>query len=116
MIVDRLAKMYVSFDRRHEEWSITTNTGGGPLGMVSTSELGNSDKELHRVLDRQAEGAVPVDKKDPHEPRIRAQDKYHLSVSNYARARSGNPVERDLPPFYLPQALGQLLAPAAAAG
>lgn len=111
LTIDRLANLFVSFDRRHEIWNITTNTGGGANGVVTTAELGNSDKVLRHVLNRKAMQNEDSSREafDKRNPPVITVNQYRLSVSNYARARVGNPVERDLPPFYLPEAIGYLL-------
>ncbi|HSV13059.1 MAG TPA: hypothetical protein VLI90_02285, partial [Tepidisphaeraceae bacterium] len=108
--IDRFAKLFVTFDRMHEDWSIETNSDDGRTGPVRTSELGNSDKEIHHKLDRQAMAADEVvDPKDKKQPAVRTTEKYTLSVSSYQKVATGAPVKRELPVFYLPQALGHLL-------
>lgn len=108
--MDRLVTMFVSFDRRHEQWSTQTVIDNGQGTPVRTSELGNSDQEIRRALDRSAmANGQSGDKLDPKEPPVRQIDRYHLSVATYARTRTGVPVERDLPVFYVPQALAHLL-------
>lgn len=108
--MDRVAKLFVTFDRVHEDWTITTTSDDGRLAPVTSSELGNSDKEVRRVLDRKAmqEGEAG-DATDLKQPPVRTIEKYALSVSTYAKARTAVPVTRELPVFYLPQAAGHLL-------
>jgi len=47
--------------------------------------------------------------KHDQQPPIIEKQKYTLSVSQYTRTQASAPVERELPVFYLPQALGNLL-------
>jgi hypothetical protein len=63
------------------------------------------------VLDRQAAKDHEVgDEKDKSQPPVRKTERYTLSVNTYAKVgSSGAPVTRQLPVFYLPQALGHLL-------
>ena len=132
--VDRLSKQFVSFDRRHEEWTTVTQTtpartpgatSGMPAGSettsnagatlarpVQTTEMGNSDNVVTRMLDHAAmKRGLSGDAKglDPKNPPVKQVNHYTLSVSNYARVRTGVPVDRELPPYYLPQALAYLL-------
>lgn len=89
--MDRESKLFVTFDRRHEDWSIITTTDDGRLGPVTTSELGNTDMEIHRALvspDSPTTG--PVDPRDRRNPRVRERDRYTLSVSTYTKVRTGD--------------------------
>jgi hypothetical protein len=110
--IDRVAKMFVSYDRRHEIWSVDSLIDDGGLVPLKTSEMGNSDMELHRVLDRKAaaEGLNGDEKHlDRHDPPVIQAESYHLSVNNYAKVQKGVPIEQDLPVYYIPQALAHLL-------
>jgi hypothetical protein len=108
--LDRVAKLFVTFDRMHEDWSIVTTSDDGRLGPATVTELGNSDKEVERVLDAAAAKNHEVgDQFDPRNPKTVEREHYTLSVSTYAKVRTGVPVNRQLPVFYLPAALGQLL-------
>jgi hypothetical protein len=106
----RQTTMFVTFDRWHEDWSIITtfDNGHGPPAM--SSELGNSDMQLRRILDREKAAAMWKEPgKHDQQPPVIEKQKYTLSVSQYTKTQAGSPVVRELPVFYLPQALGQLL-------
>ncbi len=109
--IDRLATFFVAFDRHSEDWSVITTLNNGKTEPQTTTEMGNSDMEVHHVLDADAvKNHEVVDPKDPKQPPVKTVEKYTLSVSTYAKQRTGVPVERELPAkFYLPQALGELL-------
>lgn len=108
--VDRLTKLFVTFDRRHEDWSIQTRVDTGQLQPTITSELGNTDMEVHEVLDREALAQHEVtDPNDPKQPPVHEREKYTLSVTDYTRTGNSPPVDQDLPPYYLPAALAQML-------
>ena len=108
--VDRMSKMFVTFDRRHEDWSTTTRVDDGHLIAVGSAELGNSDKEVHEALDDSAvREHKQGDAQDPKQPPVRERAQYTLSVTDYTKSAAGVPIEKGLPPYYLPQALGQLL-------
>jgi hypothetical protein len=118
--------MYVSFDRRHEVWSTTTIS----TDPVATSqkerenwqlELGTSDLVEDRVF---GENVKPEDLKEldrknrenfdkklgkPDEVPFRIVDKMQLSVETRQRSGELPTIKRELPPFYLQQALSLLL-------
>jgi hypothetical protein len=103
--VDAESIMWVSFDRRHETWSSVLVKDDGKA-VDHTTEFGTSDRETTRVLDADA----PLgDVKDPRNPAVREDDSYALNVTTVAKRGNPEPVNRSLPPFYLPQALGHLL-------
>jgi hypothetical protein len=108
---DRQSKLFVTFDRWHEDWSIITNFDNGTgLPATISSELGNSDMQLRRILDRQKAAVMWKEPgKHDQQPPVIEKQKYTLSVSQYTKTQASRPVERELPVFYLPQALGQLL-------
>jgi hypothetical protein len=109
--IDRLATFFVAFDRRSEDWSVVTTIIDGTNGSQTTTELGNSDRVSHRVLDVDAvkNHQIP-DPTDPKQPPMKTVEKFELSVNDYSKEHAGVPVQRELPPqFYLPQALGELL-------
>lgn len=121
--VDVETWMYVSFDRRHEVWS-TTSLMRDPSASASrdrevwVTEVGASDVEKQRVFDRnlRAEDFKEVDQlnrqrneKDPEFVPFREVEKYKLLVRTESRNAVATPLRRELPPFYLPQALGTLL-------
>jgi hypothetical protein len=108
--LDRVAQMFVTLDRMHEDWTIITTSDDGRRLPLTTTEMGNSDKEVRKVLDTKAvKEHVEGDKEDPKNPPTIEKQRYTLSVNTYAKIGSSKPIERDLPVFYLPQAIGQLL-------
>jgi hypothetical protein len=109
--IDRLATFFVAFDRHSEDWSVITTMNDGTTGPQTTTELGNSNLEVHHVLDADAvRSHEVVDPKDPKQPPVRTIEKYTLSVNNYSKQHTSVPVDREIPSkFYLPQAIGELL-------
>lgn len=121
--VDVESWMYVSFDRRHEVWSNTSlmrNPGASSAREreVWVTEVGASDVEKQRVFDRdlRAGDFKEVDQmnrqrneKDPEFVPFREVEKYKLLVRTESRHAVAPPLQRELPPFYLPQAFGTLL-------
>jgi hypothetical protein len=115
--------MWVSFDRKHEVWSNVTvlHTPGAdnPKDREQWfTEVGASDIEKDRVFDKEM---LPGDfkevdaknkKRKPGEPELvpfREVEKYKLVVRTESRNAVAQPLQRELPPFYLPQALGTML-------
>lgn len=102
---DSETMMWTSFDRKHETWSTVVFVDDGKLKDTST-EFGASDRQTNRVFDKD----LPVgEKADPRNPAVRQADSYTLNVTTVGKRGGGEPVTRDLPPFYLPLALGHLL-------
>jgi hypothetical protein len=86
--IDAESWMWVSFDRRHERWqNIAVIDKAGKTAY--SSDLGASDR--------------------PTLSDARGEDKYVLTVQHMTRSSTAQPVTRNLPVFYLPQALGHLL-------
>lgn len=101
--VDTESWMYVTFDRQHEAWSNLTvvndpNNKDPKDRRMTYSELGASDVEMKPVFDKDEKGAITR-----HDMPV-----YTMNVRNADRNLVAEPVEHKLPPFYLPQALGQL--------
>ncbi len=121
--VDVESWMFVSFDRKHEVWSSVTVLRDPANPNVKDreqwyTEVGASDIEQTRVFDRQlAPGDFKeVDRRnferkdgDPEMIPFRIVDKYKLLVRTESRNAVAQPLQRELPPFYLPQALGAML-------
>jgi hypothetical protein len=106
----RQSVMFVTFDRWHEDWSMITEMDTGHGSPTFNSELGNSDMLLRRILDREKAAQMWKEPgKHDQQPPVIERQKYTLSVSQYTKTQAGAPVVRELPVFYLPQALGQLL-------
>jgi hypothetical protein len=107
---NRQSTMFVTFDRGHEDWSIITAFDSGQGEPTISSELGNSDMILRRILDREKAAQMWKEPgKHDQQPPVIERQKYTLSVAQYTKTQAGTPVVRELPVFYLPQALGQLL-------
>ncbi len=115
--VDAESWLYCSFDRDLEEWSnlvVSTNEKGEKNYLT---ELGTSERTVRRVLGTSTrltvrsleKGQLGNDPKDPRQPAVSESERYSLSVSFAARSAASEPVTRELPPFYLPQAMGHML-------
>jgi len=103
---DSESLMWMSLDRRHETWRtiVVASENGKPKDH--TTEIGASDRQSERVLDRD----LPVGEKiDPRNPPVRKEDVYNLSVTTASASVNAEPVAQQLPPFYLPHALAHLL-------
>ena len=109
--VDAETWLFVTFDRRNEIWSsigLILNADGTKEAF---SEFGSADRERRRILDREAPPGerLPDGTVDEKQPAVRQTEVYTLQVLRNSKAVSGEEITRDLPPFYLPQALGHLL-------
>lgn len=107
--VDAESLLFSSFDRKYEEWTNvaleTSKEGKRPV-----TELGTSTWEDRPVLDRDFK--VGDERSgDAKQPPVRREENYTLTVNYSGRAggAAGIPIQRQLPPFYLPQAMGHLL-------
>ena len=112
--------MFVSFDRRHEVWSNVTvinDPSGKTEKDKSTwfSEVGASDQQRERVFNSnlKPEDFKDMDRnsrtdKNAARP-YQEVDKYKLTVRTEGRSAIAEPIQRDLPPFYIPQAAAMLL-------
>lgn len=108
--IDAESWMWMSFDRRHEKWSsIATSISGDKREVLS--EFGASDIEMNRMLARDGLGGeVRSDGTlDAKQPPVRSEESYTLNVTHFSKTSTAQPVQRDLPVFYLPRALGHLL-------
>lgn len=104
--VDQESMFFCGFDRKLEEWTTVTQITD-KNGKQMLNELGTSSMQSKNVVDRGAPKGDPSGK-DPNQPATKRIDSYVLKVMYGGRAASP-PVEREPPPWYLPQALGQLL-------
>ena len=121
--VDIESWMYVTFDRRHEIWSNATVMRNPESAVakereVWVAEVGATDIEKQRVFDRDLKPGDfkevdqknrDRDAKDPEFVPFREVEKYKLRVRMESKNAVAQPLQRELPPFYLPQALGTLL-------
>jgi hypothetical protein len=96
---------HVSFDRRSEAWSsLSLFTEAKDRYLVS--EFGTSSQRRKPVPDKTALGTEGI---DPRNPGIKLIDTYTLSVHRKTKDVTAPPIDRDLPPYYIPQAIGHLL-------
>lgn len=96
--VDAESWLSMSLDRRHESWSSVAVIDEGKPKKDYISEFGASDRKTKPVANNAlgSEGVSFV-------------EEYDLSVTHLAKSASSEPVQRELPPFYIPQAMGYLL-------
>lgn len=85
--VETEAQLFCTADRAHETWTRQTSSVHGEQPPEMVTEVGASDRREHPV--RPAE--------------------HSLSVTYVTPKGGGQPIQRQLPPFYLPQAFGHLL-------
>jgi hypothetical protein len=106
--VDRDARFFVTYDRRHEQWTTTDRLDNRPGN--DALELGNSDVELHRRIDPTALRGHPTTRGADDEPPIIDQEIDTVRVDEFrGKTRSAPTVERAVPKWYLPQAMAQIL-------
>lgn len=104
--VDAETWMYCTFDRAHGDWTSTViyDNPKNPLPKKNyTTEIGISDRQTKPEVERPLEG------QNGGKSQVREVETYTLTVKYVSRSSTGRPVTRQLPPSYLPQALGQLL-------
>lgn len=99
--VDAESWSFVTFDRAMEVWSNLAVTRGGAQREVAT-EAGISRRRNRAIVDA---GAAP----DDANRGMALAEEYRLEVNQSGGSAQSEPIRRDLPPFYLPQALGQML-------
>jgi hypothetical protein len=102
--VDAESWMWVSFDRRNESFS----------NLVVTSETGQPNNfAMERGTSTRREGVVPELVKRPGEIRGQIEEKridqYDLEIWSVAKQQALPSFKQQLPPYYVPQALGFLL-------
>lgn len=100
--VDSESWSFSSFDRKYEAFSTTIYTDSPQLGRVVSGEVGFS-----RSRERPIAVAAPRIGEARQEPMTAIE--YKLEVNKLGRNVSNDPIVRDLPPYYLPQALVHLL-------
>jgi hypothetical protein len=100
------SEMFCSLDlsKAKEAW-VTINYIEKAATKSTASEFGQSEKKMEKVLDER-NGDVPAN--DPKAPRLRPTLRYHLNVTQTSKT-AATPINRDLPPFYIPQAIGAML-------
>jgi hypothetical protein len=108
--VDIGSQMFVSLDRRHEDFAhvanIVMNKGKPDERKEQSSEYGSLEYRLARKLD----DGVKADPNDKKAPRVREVEQYTLQVSRPTRKGTMTKPEPHTPsPWYIPQALGSML-------
>ena len=110
--VDSASWLFVTADRKLEDWSRIIVVDDGTVDKdkkpikSQTEEFGTSSRQTIRSLDKEG---MPGTKLDPHQPPISVRDQYMLDVTTVSGSGTGDPVNQQLSPWYLPQALGHLL-------
>jgi len=99
------SEMFCSLNlkKAKEAW-VTINTIEKDKIKSHASEFGQSEKKIERVLD---ERNGDTDN-DPKAPKMRSTERYHLQVTQTNKSNA-TPIHRDLPPFYVPQAISAML-------
>jgi len=106
--VDASLRVEMSGDRRHESWSaVEVVTEPSSNAIDHAQEVGSSDFTVKRKLDRGQFGAAGA---DPKQPPVREEETYKLKVTYSSKTTTPPPVDRELPPFYLPKGVEHLLA------
>lgn len=110
--VDSATWMFTTPDRRLEDWSrvIVVDAGnkdkdGKPI-KVQTEEFGTSNKTVVHKLDK---NGIPGTAIDPHQPPVRIEEQYVLNVTTVSQSGQGEPLDQEVAPWYIPQALSHLL-------
>jgi hypothetical protein len=107
-----VSRLFVSFDRKHEDWtSVLQVTDAKTQKKSVINEMGASDRKIERVLDKELEPGEVVANgaEDKKQPPVRQVEIYTLNVTTKSRDLNVPPLAKQLPPFYLPQAVGHLL-------
>jgi len=99
--VDAESWMWISNDRKQEAFSNQV-VSVDPTGKKNFAlELGRSTKRLRPVADKFAD--------DQGNKGVTSKEQYTLEVWSTGSRAALPPIKRDLPPWYLPQAVGHLL-------
>ncbi len=97
---------FMTFDRDHEDWTTITQTDRDVAHQLTESAY--TDRTIKRRLDPARVAHTSTTQHFDNPPVIEIP-KYVLDVSYSVGKRDQPPKDLELPPFYLPQALGQLL-------
>ncbi len=111
--VDAESWMWCSFDRRHEKWSNVAVINNPRTGKEAVGDLGSSDAAM-RIVDDVEKGETYKDRNgrprtDKEQPAVRQVESMMLNVTHIGREKNHEPITRQLPPFYIPQAISHLL-------
>ena len=110
-IIDTGIFDFMTTDRRKERWTraVVLNTGAGESAAEThTTEFGESAWETKKMLAPKI-GVQDNDDRGDRAPIMRPYDSHALKVSIQSKGGNSEPVQMDLPPFYLPQAAWHLL-------
>ena len=101
--------MFVTLNRRHEAWQMTNLTQNNKGAKESSAEYGASDLKSRSIVDSNLErGELTKKGEDKQQPPVRIVDQYSLNV-NHVSKTAQKPLNTDLSPWYLPQALSYML-------
>ncbi len=108
------SSMFVTIDRAHEIWSnVVTNRNSAAKNPVEKevkySEVGSSDRLQERKFDKNLTATDFKEADKRGEIPYSIVETYTLKVSSEVNAAAAPDIEKQLPPFYLPQALGWLM-------
>lgn len=112
--VDVGSQMFVSLDRRHEDWAnvvnIVKDKGLRTEQKMQTSEYGFSEIKVTRRFDAAA-AAADRDERDKRNPGVREIETYRLSVVRPNRERDtlAKPEAYTPSVWYIPQGVGAML-------
>ncbi|HYO10364.1 MAG TPA: hypothetical protein VER17_15450, partial [Tepidisphaeraceae bacterium] len=107
--VDGETWYFISLDRKHETWSnLVWVQDLATKKSDQFTEFGSADRRLKRFVD--TGGQVQVgEARDPKQPPVVEVEPYTLHVQSVGQKGNAEPLTQNLPPFYLPQAIGHLL-------
>jgi hypothetical protein len=99
------SEMFCSLNlkKAKEAW-VTINVVEKDRGQEHASEFGQSEKKIERLDERNGDVRPTI----PRRRRLRSRERYHLHVTQTSKANA-TPINRDLPPFYIPQAISAML-------
>ena len=109
--VDVASRMFVSDDWQNESWSHVVNTTLAGKKPLYSGELGISNVQVHRRVAASQPSAQELltDTANLKQPAIIQQEEHRLEVRKATKSMTGQPIIRQLPPWYLPQAIQHLL-------
>ncbi len=114
--MEATSQMAMTMDRRHESWAHVVrgkneNEKHPDKQDIYASEYGTTDVNTRTIMDRRLEiGEGTGKNRDEKQPQARLVDVWNLQVTYISKGGRGEPkVREDLPPWYLPQALGYML-------
>jgi hypothetical protein len=103
--IDAEAWLSVTGDRKQERWSRVSYVTDEGKALPSTTEIGTSNLSTKVVADLGSDNRLTIGEKAG----MKLVDDYALNVKFPQASGKMESVERSVPPWYIPQALGQLL-------